>query len=117
MKSHLDSCSVRRVAYKLQGHADYDISHYMQPGLLSVPERARLDGMQLGPVLAEVAATSTKHRDAAAKRAEGGYLGVSRVQRSGRTRWRISFHRKGGVQVNRRYASPEEAAMAYDALA
>ena len=86
---------MRRVAYKLQGHADYDISHYMQPGLISVPERARLDGMQLGPVLAEVAATSTKHRDAAAKRAEGGYLGVRRVHLKSGTWWRMHFHRKG----------------------
>ena len=70
---------MRRVAYKLQGHADYGISHYVQPGLLSNSERARLDDMQLGPILAEVAATSTKHRDAAAKRAGGGYLGVYRV--------------------------------------
>ena len=117
MKSHLDSCSVRRVAYKLQGHADYGISHYVQPGLLSNSERARLDDMQLGPILAEVAATSTKHRDAAAKRAGGGYLGVSPVQRSGRTRWAIEFRRKGRVTAYKEYDSPEEAAMAYDALA
>ena len=57
----VDLHSVCRLAYTLWGDSDY-----VQPGLLSHSERARLDGVQLPYVLAEVAATSTTHRDAAA---------------------------------------------------
>lgn len=73
--------------------------------------------MQLHHVVAEVAATSTKRRDAASKRAGGGYWGVLRVEQNNTTEWRIRFERTGTVHVQNLYASPEEAARAWDALA
>ena len=86
----------------------------MQSGLLSHNDRMRLDDMLLGPLLAEVAATSSDHRKAAAKRAGGGYWGVLEVSKN---RWRMQFRRKGGVHVDTFHASAEEAARAWDALA
>ena len=100
------------MAYKLWGDADY-----VQPGLLSHTEQVRLDGMQLGPLLAEVATTSTKHRDAASKRAASVYLGVQGVEQNGRQRWVMQFSRKGLVPVYKLYDGREEAAREYDALA
>lgn len=100
-------CVTFRLAYKLFGDAEY-----VQPGLLSDSERARLDSMQLGPVAAEVAATSTKHRRAAAKRAEGGYVGVTWDGK----RWKMCITHKGTAKQEY-YRSPEEAARAYDARA
>ena len=51
-----DTLSVCRLAYKLWGDGNY-----VQKIFLSHSERVRLDGMQLGPVLAKVAVTSTRH--------------------------------------------------------
>ena len=104
--------SACRLAYKLWGEADY-----VQPGLLSHSEQARLDSMQVQHVVAEVAAASTRHRNAAATRAGGGYWGVLAVEQNNRTQWRIRLERKGTVHVQKLYASPEEAAQAWDALA
>ena len=100
---------VCRLAYTLWGDADY-----VQPGLLSHSERARLDGMHVHHVLAEVAATSTTHRDAAAKRAGGEYWGVSRVQGN---KWSMRFIRSGAEHVLVHHASAEKAARAWDDLA
>ena len=102
--------SVCRLAYKVWGDADY-----VQPGFLSYPERARVDGTQPGALLAEVAATSTEHRQAAAKRVGGGYLGVYKQNK--RNKWRMQFQSKGIPTVTKVYDSPEEAARACDALA
>jgi hypothetical protein len=80
----------------------------VQPGLLTEAELQRLDGMELGPVLAELAATSSRHRDAAAKRARGdGFLGVSFEQRS--QKWKSKLVRNGTFIVGKRYDTAEEA--------
>lgn len=95
-----------RLAYKLLGDADY-----VQHGILSAAEQQRLDGMEPGPVAAEVAATSTTHRKAAAKRARpgGGYWGVCRDGRQ----WKMQISRNK-VTIRHWCATEKKAAQAYD---
>lgn len=117
---HNDSKLLSRLKFKLTGDADY-----VQPGLLSPAEQQRLESMDLGPVIAEVAATSCTHRKLASQRAQkeehttsgtSRYLGVHKRGR----RWFFKFKRKADDRTTVRQAtfdSEEEAARGYDKLA
>ena len=121
-KRSISFCACSLV-FKVTGDADF-----VQPGLLSAAEQQRLKRMELGPVIAEVAATSCRHRNFASERlkrdedippGKSRYLGV--YKHTGNGRWNMKIVRTGDsgkpFQFKKTYDSEEEAASAYDELA
>lgn len=95
-----------RISYKVWGSAHP--RHRF--GLVSAEDKQRLDGMSMGQVVAEVAATSANHRKAACKRALGQFVGVCYK----RAKWSSVINASGNYQYLGCFAKPEDGARAYD---
>lgn len=97
--------------------------NYVQPGLLSEAEQQRLAGMELGSLIAEVAATSMQHRNRASRRViqkdilptQSRYIGVRK--RANSALWDMNFNSQVDGKARNKFGTfetEEEAARAYD---